>query len=472
MDVKDRVFWVMGLARSGCAAGALLRRHGARVIGLDDKGEDEIGRRWESEGLSDLAPRAFDELTTGGDSPPVDPDGVIISPGVPLDHSRLAGLKGDIPVLGELELGARFCAARQVAVTGTNGKTTTTEWLAHLGRQAGLESYALGNVGRPLCSVAEELSREALAIIEVSSFQLESVVRFQPEVGIVLNLAPDHLDRYPDLASYYGAKRNLARIIPSTGSFLTWTECPEALQWETPGRRILFGDQTAGATVYFRDGRLCADRDGEAMALLSTEELSLQSPPNLLNAMACSAAALSLGLSPEAITRGLGNFQGLAHRHELVAEKGPVRFINDTKATNVHAVCAGLQGCSRPVVLIVGGSGKGEDYAPMRDVMGSVDLVILLGEEGPIIGDALAGSVSTTRAGSMEEAVATATQRAEKMIEAMVGATLGKTVEPMTAPQVDVLLSPACASFDMFANYRKRGEAFTAAALKIGAVAT
>ena len=454
MNVKDRVFWVMGLARSGCAAGSLLRRRGAHVIGLDDNQEDEVGRRWDSEGLSNLAPRAFDELVTGGQTPETIPDGVIISPGIPLDHQRLVGLGPEIPVLGELELGARFCAARMAAVTGTNGKTTTTEWLAHLGRQAGLETHALGNVGRPLCSVAEELSPAALAIIEVSSFQLETVDRFLPEVGIVLNLAPDHLDRYPDLATYYQAKRNLARIIPPTGSFLTWTECPEAREWETSGRRILFGAEDSGASVFYRDGNLCSGLEGETRPLLPTEDLSLQSPPNLLNALACTAGGLALGLGPDAVAQGLRDFPGLAHRHELVARKGSIRFINDTKATNVQAVCAGLQGYARPVVLIVGGSGKGEDYAPLRDVMGPVDHVILLGEEGPVIGEALADCVETSRAGSMDEAVALAAQVASAGPE----------------PETDVLLSPACASFDLFANYRKRGEAFLASAVKIGAV--
>jgi UDP-N-acetylmuramoylalanine--D-glutamate ligase len=455
-DVGGKVYWVMGLARSGCAAGALLRRHGARVIGLDDAAEEVVGRRWESEGLSNLAPRAFDQLSTGGLRPQNEPDGIIISPGIPPTHPALHCFDATVPVMGELELGSRFCAARQIAITGTNGKTTTTEWLAHLGRSAGLESHALGNVGRPLCAVADELSAEALAVLEVSSFQLESVSQFRPEVGMVLNLAPDHLDRYADLESYFAAKRILARLIPSDGAFITWTECSSAREWATIARRILFGKQSAGAQVYYRDDRLCASTEEfgrESEILLPTNELSLQSPPNLLNALAAAAAGLALRLPREAVARGLRDFPGLVHRHQLVARKDGIRFINDTKATNVHAVCTGLQGYGRPVVLIVGGSGKGEDYRPLREVMGSVRHVVLLGEEGPAIGTALTGAVATSRAASMDEAVSMAWDQS--------------TQQPET--DVDVLLSPACASFDQFANYGARGEAFTAAALKLGA---
>lgn len=452
-QVKDRTFWVLGLARSGCAAAGLLRRHGARVIGLDDADEDAVGRRWEREGLSDLAPRAFDELLTGGRRPSADPVAIVISPGVPPTHPALKSLPASVEVMGELELGARFCRARLAAVTGTNGKTTTTEWLAHLARRAGLEAHALGNVGRPLCSIADRLGPDDLAVLEVSSFQLEAVREFAPEVGILLNLAPDHLDRYPDVAAYYAAKRPIAANVREGGSFVTWTGCGIGRDWATPGRLRLFGDAAAGAEVYYDQGEMYIPDGNGSRPLLPAGSLSLQSPPNRLNALACTTAALALGLPGEAFASGLQDFPGLAHRHEPVARRGNVRFINDTKATNVHAVCSGLQDIARPVVLIVGGSGKGEDYAPLREVMGGVRAAILLGQEGPAIGAVIGDRVETLRAGSMEEAVAQADRIAQADGQ-------GHT---------DVLLSPACASFDQFPNYRARGEAFLAAALAIGA---
>ena len=456
MDVKDKKCWVVGLARSGCAAGALLRRHGAHVVGLDDAPEDAVHRRWEREGLSQLAPRAFDEVLTGGAWPDADgsvgrtfarPDLVVISPGVPTGHPRLAALPADVPVVGELELGARFCRARLVAITGTNGKTTTTELTAHLGRSAGCDARALGNVGRPLCDVAEELSPRAVAVVETSSFQLETLRDFSPEVGAVLNLAPDHLDRYPDLAAYYEAKRVMARIVARGGTFVTATSCAQARLWHVDGTRRLFGERADGADVYFADGNLVAD----GIVLLPQTDLAQQSPPNLLNALAAATIGLALGWEREALARGLADFPGLPDRHQLVAERGGVKFINDTKATNVHAVCGGLDGYAGQVVLIAGGSGKGEDYTPLRSVLGAVRHVVLIGAEGPAIGKALAGAVPTTTAGTMTEAVALAAQLAE--------------------PDAAVLLSPACASFDMFANYGERGRAFTAAALAAGAVA-
>ena len=453
MRLEGKRCWVVGLARSGCAAGALLRRHGAAVLGLDDADSATLRARWEREGLAATALACFDEISDGAAGPApgwAAPDLVVISPGVPGSHPRLAGLPAGTPVIGELELGAGFCRATMAAITGTNGKSTTTELLAHLVRANGRRGEALGNVGRPLCLVAEELEPGDIAVLEVSSFQLESVETFRPLVGSVLNLAPDHLDRYPDLASYYGAKQRLAGLLPADGLFVTWTRCPEAQAWPTAARRLWFGDEDGGAGVFFRDGVLWAGGPGQAPApLLPEAELAQRSPTNRLNALAAVAMGLGLGLEPAAMADGLRSFAGLADRHELVGVRGRVRFVNDTKATNVHAVCAGLAGHHGEVVLIAGGSGKGEDYAPLREVMGAVRHVVLIGAEGPAIGRALAGVVPMTTAPGMDEAVAVAADLAE--------------------PDATVLLSPACASFDMFANYRARGAAFAAAALRAGA---
>lgn len=453
MRLEGKRCWVMGLARSGCAAGALLRRHGARVLGLDDAAPDLLRARWAREGLADTAASCFDELLDDGGSPAglwSAPDLVVISPGVPGAHPRLQALPRDVPVIGELELGARFCRATMAAITGTNGKSTTTELLAHLARASGRRGEALGNVGRPLCLVAEELEPGDIAVLEVSSFQLESVSTFAPRVGAVLNLAPDHLDRYPDLASYYAAKQRLAGLLPADGLFVAWTGCPQAMAWPTAAGRLWFGDEARGAGVYFRDGELWAGGCGGAPTpLLPEAELAQGSPTNRLNALAAVAMGLGLDLPRAALAAGLRTFAGLHDRHELVGVRRGVRFVNDTKATNVHAVCAGLDGHRGQVVLIAGGSGKGEDYAPLRAVMGAVRHVVLIGAEGPAIGRALAGAVPLSTAADMDQAVALAADLAE--------------------PDATVLLSPACASFDMFANYRERGAAFAAAALRAGA---
>lgn len=447
--MKGQLCWVVGLARSGCAAGALLRRHGARVIGVDDSTAATLRLRWQIEGLDLMAVGAFDEVRSDGDWPkPVGatrPDLVVVSPGVPPEHPRLAALPADVPVIGEVELGSRFCRARTIGITGTNGKTTTTEWVAHLGRVAGLQAQALGNVGRPFCTVADELSAESLAVLELSSFQLESLMTFAPEVGVILNLAPDHLDRYPDLVTYYGAKLVMPGLVPATGVFVTGTACLLASQWPVDSKKVLFGDADDGADVFFREGQMIAD----GVSLVAQNDLRQLSSPNLLNALATAAVGLSFGLPADAVAAGLRSFAGLPDRHEWVASRGAVKFINDTKATNVHAVCSGLQGFAGEVVLIAGGSGKGEDYRPLRAAMTSVRSVILIGAEADQIGEALAGVCPLAWASSMAEAVARAAQIAE--------------------PDAAVLLSPACASFDMFANYRERGRAFLAAALEVGA---
>ncbi|MFT5314835.1 MAG: UDP-N-acetylmuramoylalanine--D-glutamate ligase [Candidatus Krumholzibacteriia bacterium] len=452
IGVRDQLCWVVGLARSGCAAGALLRRHGAHVIGLDDADEETLHRRWDLAGLQLLAPKAFDKIFTGGIWPSGEtsaslehqwPDLIVISPGVPTNHPRLAALPADVPVIGELELGGRFCQSQIVAITGTNGKTTTTEWVAHIGRTAGLDARAVGNVGRPFCDVADSLAPEAVAVIEASSFQLENVFELSPKVGAVLNLAPDHLDRYTGLADYYQAKKKMADIVPASGTFVTSADCQPALDWPTKGQRQLFG---TGGDVAFVGGRLVAHGD----RLLASNELAQQSPPNLLNALAATTIGLAMNWDQDAVVTGLKDFPGLPDRHEWVAQRGKVKFINDTKATNVHAVCTGLSGFVGRVVLIAGGSGKGEDYSPLREVMNVVDHVVLIGAEGSAIAQVLQDVVPTSLAASMSEAVSMGADLAE--------------------PEAAVLLSPACASFDMYANYQERGAAFVAAALAVGAV--
>ncbi len=452
-DVDGRVFAVVGLGRGGCAAGALLRRHGGRVIGLDDAEGETVAARWERDDLENLADRAFDEVVTGSDWSlrlATEPDAVVLSPGVPLTHTVVARwLASGIPVHGELEWAARFLSARSVAVTGTNGKSTTTAWLAHVLRTAGLESLALGNLGTPLATAADTLGEAAVAVVECSSFQLETIDQWRPEVGLVLNLAPDHLDRYCDLNAYYAAKARLARNVAPEGHYVTWSECAEARGWPHGGQLSLFGADMPIATAWLADGQVRVRRDGRAHALLPVGDLALQSPPTLLNAAATAAAALPLVHDLEALAQGLRTYTGLAHRHQLVGRLGGVRFAPARTPTNVHAVQVGLDGYPRPVVLIAGGSGKGEDYRPLREVMGAVRHVVTMGREGPAIAAVLHGVVPVTAADDLAAAVRLAAELAR--------------------PDATVLLSPACASFDMFGSYRDRGEAFATAVRALGA---
>lgn len=452
--IAGQTFLVVGLGRSGCAAGALLRRHGARVIGGDDADQGRLAARWQSEELTATAAAAFDELLAAGAWRRLEADrlqAVVLSPGVPPDNPGLVRLRAaGLPIHGELEWAARFFPGRLVAVTGTNGKSTTTAWIAHVLQTAGLVSPALGNLGQPLATVADSLPADAVPVIECSSFQLETIAHFRPHIGVVLNLAPDHLDRYADLAAYYAAKGRLAAQVSDGGVFVAWTDCAEALAWPHGGRRLLFGSRAAGAAVWLEDDRIRLCRHAECEEdLLPVVELALTSPPNLLNALATTAAVLTLVDDLGAIAAGLRNFPGLAHRHEFVGRLGGVRFVDDSKGTNVHAVCAGLRDYPSPVVLILGGSGKGENYAPLRAVMAAVRHVVTIGEQGPALGSVLADLVPVSPAADLPAAVALAAR--------------------LAAPDATVLLSPACASFDMFRNYHERGEVFAAAARALGA---
>ena len=436
---------IIGLARSGCAAGALLRRCGARVVGGDDAERTALEAKWEHGGLMDAAASAYHEIRTGADwwldLPAL--DGVVLSPGVPGDHPALKSLPSGTTIIGELELGWRVFAGEALAVTGTNGKTTTTELVAHLLREAGYDAYALGNLGRPLSDVADALGPDAVAVIEASSFQLETIDTFRPRAGAVLNLAPDHLDRYPDLDAYFEAKHNLIKALGDEGLFVTWTDCIEALSWSA-ARRTLFGARRDGASVFLQDGWLVRLRGGDEEPILPIADLGLKGGPNLLNAMAAVALVEVYDVDAQVLATGLRSFRGLPHRQELVIESAGVRFVDDSKATNVHAVCAGLAGYDADVVVILCGSGKGENYAPLRDAMGSVSHAVLIGAEADAMAEALAGAVAIVRASSMDEAVHTAAALAD-----------GRGT---------VLLSPACASFDMFRDYHHRGEAFAGAA--------
>ncbi len=452
-DFAGQTFLVLGLGRSGCAAAALLRRHGAVVLGADDAPEADLAARWRRDGLTGLAAEACDEVHADGRWRELTPDraqAVVLSPGVPAEHPALAPWRAaGVPLAGELEWAARLLPGRSVAVTGTNGKSTVTAWIAHILRTAGLESPAVGNLGTPLAAVVDHLGPGAIPVIECSSFQLETIDRFSPDVGVCLNLAPDHLDRYADLADYYAAKARLAAHVAPGGVFVTATGCAPALGWLHGGRRLLFGDPAAGADAWLADDHVWLRHRGEPRRLVHCDELTLTSPPNLVNATACAVAVAPLLDDPDAIAAGLRSFGGLPHRHQLVGTLGGVRFVDDSKATNVHAVRAGLDGYPRPVVLIAGGSGKGEDYAPLREVMGPVRAVVTIGEQGPAIAATLAGVVPCEAAPDLPAAVTRAAR--------------------LAAPDATVLLSPACASFDMFSSYRERGEVFAAAVRALGA---
>jgi UDP-N-acetylmuramoylalanine--D-glutamate ligase len=400
-------YLVAGLGRSGAAAVRALAQRGARVTGVD------AGSPGEAEGLAGAGVEIH--LESDGTqaleaSPP--PATLIKSPGVPQDapvvrDARRRGLE----VIGELELGWRLLPNEFIAVTGTNGKTTTVELIGAMHRAAGVPVAVAGNVGTPLTSLAGTLAADATVVCEASSFQLEDTTAFAPDVAVLLNIAPDHLDRHGTFANYRAAK---LRIFANQEPPDVAVVAPDIDMPPLRVRTVQFGEE---------------------------EDIRLAGRHNRINAGAAVAVAIERGLDPLAIGRALRDFRGVAHRFEAVAEIDGVTYVNDSKATNPSAAAAALGSFDSGVHAILGGSLKGVSFAGLPT--GSIRTAYLIGEAADSIAEALAGTgVELVRSGDLEHAVADASQRAR--------------------PGDVVLLAPACASFDRYRDYEERGEHFKA----------
>jgi UDP-N-acetylmuramoylalanine--D-glutamate ligase len=418
-------YLVAGLARSGEAAALALRALGEEVIGVD-AGHPDAGR----------LPAAGVEvhLDVPGEDLAARARTLVKSPGVPQDAPvvRAARARG-LVVLGELELGWRLVPGPVLAVTGTNGKTTTAELAGAILRAAGRRVEVAGNVGTALSSLAGRLDGETWIVAECSSFQLEDADAFAPEAAVLLNLAPDHVDRHGTYEAYVAAKlRVFARQRADDIAVV-----PDDLPLEVAAHRVTFGvdgdvSEAAGA-LWWRGEELIAAGD-----------IRLPGPHNRVNAMAAAAACLAIGIEPDAVREALRSFAGVRHRLEPVAEHDGVIYVNDSKATNVASTLVALRSLEAPVHLILGGQGKGQDFTPLREEIARRCVAVrLIGEDADAIAAALSGLyVELHRDGTLERAVA------------------GTRTE--ARPGEVVLLSPACASFDQFTDFEARGDAFRA----------
>jgi len=432
-------FLVVGLARSGQGAARLLAARGEEVRGVDSGSPEGAGR------LRGLGVEVFSD--SDGLAQLEGTRTVVKSPGVPREAPVIAAaLERGIEVVGELELAWRALPNRFVGVTGTNGKTTTVELLGQIYRGAGEPVAVAGNVGTPLSDLVGKVAPDATVICECSSFQLEDTEYFGPECAVFLNLAPDHLDRHRDLGSYLAAK---LRIFANQGNddvAVHNADEPELAGVDLGGcaRRVAFCTGAApDCEVALAEGTIFYD--GEP--LLAVEELGLFGEHNVANAMAAAAAALSMGLDREAVREGLRRFAGVPHRLELVAEFGGVRFVDDSKATNVASALVGLRAFAGGVHAILGGSEKGEPFAPLLDpIRERCAACYLTGATADRMAEelapALAAGVPLHRCADLADAVRRAAAAA--------------------GPGETVLLSPACASFDAFENFERRGERFGA----------
>jgi len=443
---------VLGLARSGTAAARLALARGALVYASDLS--DTEGTRGAAEriraqgGDVDLGRHDLEKLAAC--------ERIVLSPGIPptagvLREPALAG----IPVVPELEIAYEELEGPIVAITGTNGKTTVTALLAHVLEAAGIRAEAGGNIGTPLSELVLRDPQPEVAVVEASSFQLGRVVRFSPEIGILTNLAPDHLDWYGTLEEYYADKARLFRNATARSRWVLNGEDEAVLDLigDAPGERYLFRASSRpadGERGGFLDGDWLTLRvGGEEERVLRADELRIFGPHNVANALAAAVAARLVGASVEGIAAGLRTFHPMEHRLEPVGEHGGVLWINDSKATNIASTRVAIRSLSRPTVLLLGGRHKGEAYASLLpDMAGRVRCVIAFGEAADRVEEALGGQVPLeTVSGTFEEVLRRAAEVAE--------------------PGDAVLLSPACSSYDMFRDYEERGREFRRIATEV-----
>lgn len=451
LDLKGRSVVVLGAGRSGLAAARALLRHGARVTVSDAKPLDQLAA------AAAGAARLGFQLSAGG-HPEALLAGlglVVISPGVPnsIPFVKAARARG-VPVISEIELSFRLKPRRWLAVTGTNGKTTTTALLHAMFEAAAFPALLGGNIGEALADRVEEAPEEAAVVAEVSSFQLEDVERFKPFVGVWTNLTPDHLDRYPDMEAYGRAKAKLFQSMDGRDHLVSNAQDPLVERFCAGARAVRWrfargAEQACGA--WEQAGALWLREPGSAArALLPVSELGLRGPHNLENALAATCAAAAFGLPWESLAAALRAFRGVEHRLEPAGTLKGLRFVNDSKATNVASVEKALLSFDGPIHLILGGRDKAGDFgalAPLVKVR--VARIYAIGEARAKVARQLGPAAPVEDCGTLEAAVAAAAARGRE----------GEWV----------LLSPGCASFDQFNDYEHRGREFKRLVRALGA---
>jgi UDP-N-acetylmuramoylalanine--D-glutamate ligase len=458
---------IIGLGRSGRAAALLALREG-EVVHVSDLATDAQARAHARE-LVELGAQV--ELGHHDVARIARAGTVIVSPGIPPDAPVLRALRErGVRWIGEPEYAVRFLPGTLIAVTGTNGKTTTTLLMAHLLREGGVHAEAGGNVGGGLAPAASELALQSpvpsCVVLEMSSFQLADTEDFAPAVGVVTSLAPDHLDRYPDVAAYWSDKARLFRNARPADHWILngESEAVRDLPGEAPGTRLLFALDPEGAAPPPRTGEAGVaawEEEGEfrlrlpggpVESLGPVAALPFRGRHNRMNALAAALAARVAGASAEGIRRGLGTFPGLPHRMERVARGGGVEWVNDSKATNVAAAASALASLEVPVVALLGGKDKGEDFTPLAQALlgAKVRGVVFFGDAGARMEDEVTAVIDRSVTGVTAFPLVRVRTLEAAVREAGEQARSGDVV----------LLAPACSSFDAFRDYTARGDRF------------
>jgi len=435
---------IIGAARSGVAAAKLLAGRGARVFVSDAAPEEKLKAQFAELKGAGIA------FEAGSHSQRVfDADLLVVSPGVPSDAQVVRDArKRGMRIVSELEIASWLCPSPIIAVTGTNGKTTTTTLIGRLLGDGRVRHAVAGNIGTAFSAVVGELDESSYAVLEVSSFQLDDIESFHPKVSIILNITPDHLDRYDHSFDNYIASKCRIFEHQANDDYVIYnyddTVTRENVERRAKGRVRMIPFSAAkisGPGAFAQSGKLFTDLGGGRSEIIATDEISIRGVHNLYNSMAAVLAGQICGVSTPSIRATLKNFKGVEHRLEFVRELKGVRYINDSKATNVDSVWYALQAYTQPIVLLLGGRDKGNDYARLSDLVKKhVKAIVAIGESAEKVMNAFASFPLVRKASSMEEAVTTASS--------------------LAASGDIVLLSPACASFDWFENYEHRGRVF------------
>jgi len=441
MDLHNKRVLVVGLGKSGVASALFLKEHGARVTVSDTKSEDQ---------LRDQIPVLLDQgiaVETGGHGERTfrGQDLIVVSPGVPVDAPPLvqARASGE-PVIGEIELAAQHIAGPVVAITGSNGKTTTTTLAGEILTAGGFPTLVGGNIGTPAISLVERATRETVVVLEVSSFQLETIQTFRPKVAVILNVTPDHLDRHRTFQTYVDAK---ARIFENQQS------SDFAVLNEDDATCATLGGRTHAQVFWFsrkkevkqgawvRDGRIWFRNGSGAREIMLVNEIPLKGGHNVENVLAAVCAGALMGCQPEQLRGAVRNFKAVEHRLEYVATVRGVEYYDDSKATNVDATIKALESFPANIHLILGGKDKGSDYRVLNDLLRErVKRVYTIGAAAEKIESHIKGAAEIVHAETLDNAV--------------------RRAAAVAKPGDIVLLAPACASFDQFQSYNHRGRVF------------
>ncbi|MEK6577323.1 MAG: UDP-N-acetylmuramoyl-L-alanine--D-glutamate ligase [Nitrospirota bacterium] len=431
---------VVGAARSGVSSARLLRSKGAGVTLTDRNREEAIPAD-----LSGLKETGVN-IQAGGHKEQVflAADLIVISPGVSMDIAPLkSARKKGINIISEIELASYFIKAPIIGITGTNGKSTTTTLVSKILQEDGKDVFVGGNLGAPLSDAVLSGERYDLVVCEISSFQLEGIKSFKPYIAAILNITPDHLDRYSSMDEYIEAKWRICKNQGNQDFTVLNLDDPllSVKEGLTRSRTVHFSRKKRVEYGIFTEEGVITSSMGVYRDIIKTDDLLIKGVHNMENAMASAAICLSVGCRIESIEKSLKEFKGLEHRLEFVREIDGVRYINDSKGTNVGAVIKSLEGFESPIILIAGGRDKGGDFSPLKDlVTKKVKGLILIGEARGLLRSAFDGITDIAEAEDMSDAVRLARERGR----------MGDIV----------LLSPGCASFDMFRNYEERGRVF------------